>query len=121
MYLSNFAQVQWVCQCLLVCHSNYMQHVPTGASDSFQLRLADPLGHVLCDLTHTVMDVGPNNGLRQLSALYQNASECISNSSWIYAASLMITTDRSVDKFYVDEVVMISPAIAGQSPMHKDL
>ncbi|KAL0050486.1 hypothetical protein WJX82_000670 [Trebouxia sp. C0006] len=87
-----------------------------GASDSFQLRLADPLGHVLCDLNHTVMDVGPNNGLRQLGALYQNAPECIFNSSWSDAASLMITTDRSVDKFYVDELVMLPRAVAGTTP-----
>ena len=89
----------------------------TVSSCAWQIRLVMSW----CDLTHTLVDVGPNNGLRQISALYQNAPECILNSSWSYAASLMITTDRSVDKFYVDEVVMLPPAIAGQWLMHRHL
>lgn len=41
-----------------------MQCAPAGYPDGFQLHLADPLGQVLCNLTHTLTGVGPSNGLQ---------------------------------------------------------
>lgn len=79
MYKCPHAQVQCVFQVFL------LQHASTGAADGFQLRFADVLGQVLCALNHTAMDVDSASGLRQLSALYQNAPKCIMNSCWRYA------------------------------------